>query len=224
MRGAFLDVDYTLLAGNSVSLFVKFMRQEGKIGLWEIVSSLYYLAQYKMNLLNFEKVAEREMAKMAGEPEAEMIALCNRWFEEMVVHYIYPQARTLIEEHRAAGDFLVLLSAASTYLVKPLADYLAIEHFLCNRPEVDPEGKFTGKIVYPLCYGAGKITVAEKFAEEHGLDLRDCIYYSDSITDLPVLTRFGEARVVNPDPLLRQEAKRRNWPVLEFRLPPAGRG
>jgi HAD superfamily hydrolase (TIGR01490 family) len=215
-RAAFFDVDYTILANNSVSLFLKFMRREGRAGWREIALSLYYLARYKLGRLDFEKAAEREVAKLAGQSEAEMIALCNRWFEEMVVHYIYPQARDLIEDHRAAGDLLVLLSAASAYLVKPLADHLKIDHYLCNRPEVSPDGKFTGKILRPLCYGAGKITLAETFAREQGLDLSRCSYYSDSITDLPVLLKFGEPRVVNPDPLLRQEAKKRGWRVLDF--------
>jgi HAD superfamily hydrolase (TIGR01490 family) len=218
-RGAFFDVDYTLLDGNSVSLFVKFMRREGKISAREIISSLYYLAQYKVGLLDFERVAAREVAKMAGQPEAEMIALCRRWFDEMVVHHVFPDGQAALEEHRSRGDVLVLLSAASVYLVDPLAGYLGVPHYLCNRLEVDGEGKFTGRAIYPLCYGAGKVTLAERFAAEQGLDLSECVYYSDSITDLPVLARFGEARVVNPDPRLRQEARRRGWPVLSFRRP-----
>jgi HAD superfamily hydrolase (TIGR01490 family) len=218
-RGAFFDVDYTLLAGNSVSLFVKFMRQEGKVGAWEIVSSLYYLAQYRLNLLDFERVAAREVAKLAGQPESEMIALCNRWFEEMVIARVYREGEAAIAEHQARGDVVVLLSAASAYLVGPLARFLNVEHYLCNRMEVDGEGKFTGRARYPLCYGAGKVQLAEGLAAELGLDLGRSVYYSDSITDLPVLERFGEARVVNPDRLLRREARKRGWPMLAFRQP-----
>jgi HAD superfamily hydrolase (TIGR01490 family) len=217
LRGAFFDVDYTVLSNNSATLFVKYLRKEGKVGLKELAFTLYWVVRYKLNLVDFEEVAVREVAKMAGESEREMIELCDRWFSEMVVDYIYSDARALIEEHKRLGDPVVLLSAATVYLVRPLAEHLGIEHYLCNRLEVDDEGRFTGGLIRPFSYGEGKILLAEKFAVSHGLDLSASLYYSDSITDLPVLERFGEPRVVNPDLLLRKEAGRRGWPVLEFK-------
>ena len=218
MRGAFFDVDYTVLSNNSATLFVKYMRKEGKVGLKELAFTLYWVIRYKLNLVDFEEVAGREVAKMAGESEREMIELCDRWFSQMVIDYIYSDARALIEEHKRLGDVVVLLSAATVYLVRPLAEHLGIEHYLCNRLEVDDEGSFTGGLIRPFSYGQGKIVLAEKFAASHGLDLSNSLYYSDSITDLPVLEHFGEPRVVNPDFLLRKEAKRRGWPVLEFKV------
>ena len=70
----------------------------------------------------------------------------------------------------------------------------------------------------PVCYGAGKTYWAERFAAAEGLDLARSYFYTDSITDLPVLERVGEPRVVNPDPRLRRAAMRRGWPVLQLRL------
>src|SRR5512135_704369 len=90
-RGAaFFDVDYTVLSDNSASLYVRYLRAQGKVGLPVIISTLYYVALYKLNLLDFEKLADRETARYAGQPEAEMIELCDRWFDEMVVEHIYP--------------------------------------------------------------------------------------------------------------------------------------
>ena len=216
-RGAFFDVDYTILSDNSATLFVKHLRRQGKVGLWTMVQMLYYLLRYKLNLLDFERLAERELKKYAGHPEAEMIALCDRWFEDEVTDYIYPEARELIEKHRQAGDLVTLLSASSIYLVRPLARHLGLEHYLCNRPELDGEGRFTGRLVRPVCYGPGKIRLAEEFCREHGLELSDSFYYSDSITDLAALERFGRPVAVNPDPLLKKEAIKRGWQIIEFR-------
>jgi len=219
VRGAFFDVDYTVLSNNSATLFVKYMMKQGELGLKDLMLTLYWVARYKLNLVDFEAVATREVMKMAGDPEHEMIDLCERWFSEMVISYIYPEAFDLIKDHQSRGDCVVLLSAATIYLVRPLARHLDINHYLCNRLEVDEEGKFTGRILKPYSFGAGKVELAEAFAQEHGLDLSNSLYYSDSITDLVVLERFGEPRVVNPDPLLRKEARRREWPVLEFKMP-----
>lgn len=61
-----------------------------------------------------------------------------------------------------------------------------------------------------------KITYAERFAHERGLSLADSFYFGDSITDLPILLEVGDPRVVNPDPRLRREAKRRDWQVWSW--------
>jgi phosphoserine phosphatase len=57
---------------------------------------------------------------------------------------------------------------------------------------------------------------AERWAARHDVDLRQSFFYTDSITDVPVLERVGEPRVVNPDPRLRREAARRGWPVFDL--------
>ena len=214
--GAFFDVDYTLLANNSASLFVKFMRREGKVGVGAMLTTVYYLVQYKLNILHFERLVEREVVKYKGMPEAEMYALCERWFNEMVAHYFYEEAKELIENHKRAGDIVVLLSATSIYALRPMARYLGVEHYLGNSLSVDENGNFTGLINRPICYGPGKIIVAEQFAAKMGIDLDRSFHYSDSITDLSALERFGRPTAVNPDPLLRKEAKRRGWPILKF--------
>ncbi len=216
-RGAFFDVDYTILDDNSVSLFVRRQMRDGKLGYWSLLMTTYYLVKYKLNLLDFEALADKETLKYKGEPESEMIELCDDWFEVDVKPHVYPEAAELINEHKAKGDVVVLLSAASIYLVRPLARHLGVDHWVCNAPEVDDRGYFTGKLLRPICFGEGKITCAEIFADKHGLDLSRSLYYSDSITDLQVLERFGVPMVVNPDRLLRMEARKRSWPVREFK-------
>lgn len=220
ISAAFFDVDYTVLAGNSATLFVKFLRREGRVGIWTLIFTLYHVIRYKLNLLDFERLAEQEVAKVAGESEAEMIETCERWFDEMVVDHIYPRAAELIGEYQDKEVPVVLLSAASVYQVEPLARHLGIEHYLCNRLEVDEKGLFTGKLIKPFCYGEDKILHAEQFARTNSIDLAGSWYYSDSITDLAVLSRFGRPVVVNPDHLLRKEAGRRGWPIVEFKAPP----
>src|SRR5438046_3088418 len=59
---------------------------------------------------------------------------------------------------------------------------------------------------------------ADRFASEHDIDLGRSYFYTDSITDLPLLERVGEPRVVNPDPRLGRVAARRGWPVVRLRL------
>ena len=49
----------------------------------------------------------------------------------------------------------------------------------------------TGALVSPLCYGQGKVTHAERWAEENDIDLATSTFYTDSLSDLPMLERVG---------------------------------
>ena len=64
-------------------------------------------------------------------------------------------------------------------------------------------GEHTGRSEGRLCYGSGKLDYAEAFARSRGVSLGECVFYTDSISDLPVLERVGRPVVVNPDGRLR---------------------
>jgi phosphoserine phosphatase len=68
-----------------------------------------------------------------------------------------------------------------------------------------------GTHIKPACYGNGKVHWAEQFAREHGVNLDQSWFYTDSYTDLPMLERVGVPRVINPDARLRRHARKRGW-------------
>jgi phosphoserine phosphatase len=86
---------------------------------------------------------------------------------------------------------------------------------MCTRLEAQ-DGRLTGRVVPPVCVGTGKIVWAERFAAEHDVDLSASFFYTDSISDLPLLERVGHPVAVNPDPRLRRLAAARGWPVERF--------
>jgi phosphoserine phosphatase len=59
--------------------------------------------------------------------------------------------------------------------------------------------------------------LARAFANERGFALEDACFYSDSITDLPLLEAVGTPIIVNPDARLRRHAKRRGWRIERWR-------
>ena len=54
-----------------------------------------------------------------------------------------------------------------------------------------------------ICFGDGKLYWARRFAAEHDVNFAESFFYTDSVTDVPMLEIVGHPRVVNPDPLLR---------------------
>jgi putative phosphoserine phosphatase/1-acylglycerol-3-phosphate O-acyltransferase len=110
---------------------------------------------------------------------------------------------------------VVVVSSATRYQVRPAALDLGIEHLLCTELEV-VDGRFTGRLVEPACWGPGKVAAAEEFCEQQKVDLAGSVFYSDSFDDLALLQRVGQPRVLNPDAKLRRIAEDRGWPIQKF--------
>jgi len=215
MTCVFFDLDNTIVSKSTGVLYYKYLRRKGLASRRDTFKVLYAFIRYRMNSLDIRALAEKEVSKVAGMTEEAMIKLCDRWFDEMVRHYISPRAREAVNDHRAKGHMLAILSAATPYTVNPVKNHLGIEHGICTQLAVQ-DGRFTGELVKPYCYGKGKTYWAERFIREKGLRFDDCYFYTDSYTDMPMLERVGMPRAVNPDRLLKAEARRRNWPILKF--------
>jgi len=128
---------------------------------------------------------------------------------------VAPGARGVVEDHRSRGHLLTLLTSSSPYESEAACELFGLDAHLSTRYAVR-DGRFTGDLELPLCYGQGKVTLAERFAAARGVDLDRSYFYTDSITDLPMLARVGFPRVVNPDPRLRRLARRRGWQALDW--------
>lgn len=214
---AFFDIDGTLIARNSASLYMQHLRRTGQARRRDVARTLYFLLRYKLGLLDVERALAVSMEWIAGKREDAVRADCLEWYVRVVRPFVVPAMAEAVRAHREAGHVVALLTSATRYLAEPLAADLGVEHAIVTQLVVR-DGVFTGEAVRPVCYGRGKTFWAECFAARNGVDLARSYFYTDSITDLPVLERVGEPRVVNPDPRLRRVALRRGWPVIRPRL------
>jgi HAD superfamily hydrolase (TIGR01490 family) len=212
---AFFDMDRTLVHANTGTLWIRWLYRRGELSRWKMLRALGWIAQYKLSVIDMEAVIEIANADLAGQSEAEMIDKCLEFTERLVLPAITDRARAALDEHRRAGHELAILSTSTPYVTEPLARSLGIEHVLCTRLEVQG-GRFVGKHIRPACYGEGKVHYAEAFARARRIDLGRSYFYTDSYSDLPMLERVGEARVVNPDARLRRHARRVGWRVDEW--------
>jgi HAD superfamily hydrolase (TIGR01490 family) len=211
---AFFDMDRTVLTIDTATSWMRFLYRRGEVGRLALARAAWWSALYKVALLDLETLAGRLVADMEGDSEEEMLAKCEVWHREHVSGTVAIAARRAIERHRERGDEVVLLTSSTQYAAETVARSLGIEHVLCSRLEVDG-GRFTGKLS-ALCYGGHKVRLAEELAAARGLDLDHSWFYSDSYTDLPMLSRVGVAVAVNPDARLERHARRRGWPIEQW--------
>jgi HAD superfamily hydrolase (TIGR01490 family) len=216
--GAFFDVDRTIVSVNTGRLFLRDLRRRGEISFFRALRALIWMAKYHLSLIDLQWVATRLAGEMEGQVEREFAETCRTWVERDVLPLVVPGARGRIEKHRAEGHVLAILSTSPTYVTQPIAETLGIEEVMSTRFEVDG-GHFTGRLIGPACVGVGKVHWAEDLGARRQVDLGQSWFYTDSYTDMPMLERVGHRVVVNPDPRLKRIAKRRGWPVQDWRQP-----
>lgn len=212
---AFFDIDGTLISVNSAPLYARYLRRRGRASRRDLLRTAFYLLQYRLNLLDIDRAFEQASQSIVGQREDDVARSCEQWYREMVSGYLVPGMREIVEWHRAQGHVLALLSSSTPYLAGPIGHDLRISHLLVTRLEV-VGGCFTGRAIPPVCYGQGKVHWVNQFSTREEIDLGESYFYTDSITDLPVLEVVGHPRIVNPDRLLRRAARQRGWEVLRF--------
>jgi HAD superfamily hydrolase (TIGR01490 family) len=217
---AFFDIDGTLIARNSAALYMRHLRETGQARRRDLARTFYYVGRYKLGLLDVERAIAVSMGWIRGRDETAVRVDCEEWYATTIRPYVFPAMTATVEAHRRAGHVPVLLTSATRYLAGPLAADLGIEHMLVTQLVVH-DGRFTGEAVRPVCYGDGKTYWAERLAATQDRPRAELLH-TDSITDLPVLERVGEPRIVNPDPRLGRLAARRGWPIFRFRLDDTG--
>ncbi len=213
--GAFFDLDYTLLRGSSGLLYLRYLWQTGYVAWPQWIPILRDIAAYKAGILDFPRVMARLMARVAGSGEAQAWKLSQAWFESLLRHYIADSARQKVQWHQAQGHHAVIVSASTPYAVQPVAHALGLADgaYLATRLEII-DGRFTGRVCAPACYGRGKVILTQAYAAQHGVDLSQSYFYSDSHHDLPLLDAVGHPVAVNPDRKLARIAGERGWPVM----------
>jgi HAD superfamily hydrolase (TIGR01490 family) len=222
MSVAFFDLDKTLLAVNSATLWIRREVALGHITRLQALRASLWIARYHLGFVAMQDAVRAAVSLLAGTAAQALQERTARFYEEQVRALYRPGALRALEEHRSAGDRLVLLTSSSGYLSELVARDLRLDAVLCNRFEVDERGLHTGRPLGAVCFGEGKRTHAEGYAREVGVSLSACAFYTDSYSDLPVMEVVGRPVAVHPDQRLRREAVRRGWEVVDWGVPGPG--
>lgn len=215
-RAAFFDLDRTLVRVDTPRLFTKYRRANGQATWRDSLQVAWWVLQYTAGVIDAPRVARKALEDFAGKEESWLIKICDEWFPQYVLPEIQARGREIVKSHREAGDLVAIVTAATSYVAHPVARELGIDHVVCSELEVAPDGRFTGKPIEPLCYGEGKIVRAASLLEQHGIGFDKVTFFSDSITDLPLLSKVAVAVAVNPDRRLLRAARARGWQVQNW--------
>ena len=219
-RAAFFDLDKTIIATSSAFAFGKEFMHNGLISHSEAFQMSVSKATYMVTGHSSEQMdstRDQMTALVTGWDVEEVIRISKEAMHTVVTPAIYAEARELIEYHQQQGHDVIIISASATQLVRPIADELGIDQIIATELEV-VDGKFTGNIVNFL-KGDAKAEAMENLALTRGYDMENSYAYSDSATDIPMLSLVGNPVAVNPDRALKKWATENECEIRSFKHP-----
>ena len=216
---AYFDLDRTLINDFSAKRFMTTRLFSGETTAKEYITQFMTALVFSFGNRDFEVLTKIAALGVKGIPEKAFVNLGQEVFEDYLVPTIYPESRELIKKHLEKGHRVVIISAATSYQIMPIAKELGISEVYSTRMEVR-NGKFTGRIA-EMCWGEGKARAARSFAKKNDIDLSKSYFYSDSFDDYPLFKIVGRPVATNPDNALSQLAFENDWPILRFNRPSA---
>ncbi|HKP67740.1 MAG TPA: HAD-IB family hydrolase [Pyrinomonadaceae bacterium] len=216
---AFYDLEGTLVSTNLVHTLGFYARRQQ--GLWQTArKSVGTLAKlpffgitdlYSRNVFN-----EVFFRSYEGFSQDRLRYFSDELFEEVLKPAIYDGTPELIEQGKKIGQRQVVLTGALDFTIARLMSHLGIDDFVANRLEF-VNGYATGRVLPPVMASATKAKWIREYAEREGVNLSESYAYSDSISDLPMLSIVGHPVAVNPDFRLKQTARQHDWAVLDLK-------
>lgn len=210
---AFFDLDRTIISEISGKAIVRMAWKKGLIPWSELIKAFYTYILFKLRLRDPLQIIDDMVGWVKGRPEDEMEKLCSDVWMETLFPSVFREAVDEINYHKENGAKVIMLSSALNYICRPISEMLAMDGYICSSLESEG-GYLTGRPAGRLCYGAEKLDRLTGYCTAHNMNHSDSWYYSDSISDLPVLISVGNPVCVNPDRKLNREALKRGWKIL----------
>ncbi len=219
MRLALFDLDNTLLAGDSDFEWTQFLIDKGVLDrlAFEARNDEFY-EQYKAGTLEIFEFLDFQLLSLAMNSRADLEAWHAEFMRTRIMPLIGQKARDLVKRHLQNGDLCALVTATNSFVTGPICLELGINNLIATIPAQE-DGQFTGKPRGTPAFREGKISRVEAWLESMGFwwsNFERSWFYSDSLNDLPLLSRVSDPVAVDPDPTLLAHARSAGWPVLNL--------
>ena len=217
---AFFDLDHTIIDTNSSWHWVQHEMNHGRIGVGMLATALYWFGRYALGFGAGAEKAGAEAAELyAGTKATDLKAEVDAFFHREMAHRQRPGCVEAMEAHVAAGERCLVCTTSWQHPAHAAARTFGLEtgpeDVICSVMEVDEAGLLTGKIA-KVAYGDGKYHATKEWADRNGVDLRDCTFYTDSMSDVLLMEHVGRPVAVNPDARLRAHAEKRGWEIRDW--------
>jgi len=218
-RLALFDLDHTLIDFDSGLAWTRFLQSRGVLPRSAEETYIGYARQYVAGTLDIHAMHRAGIAPLARHP-LDVLQKWARDFEATMAPRLRDDMRALVRRHQEAGDLCAIVTATERLVSEPFARLFGVPHLVATEAEV-LNNRLTGAIEGEPCFRQLKVLrVGEWLAD--GLrpprslaDFEQSWFYSDSVSDLPLLQAVTHPVAVRPDERLRVHAMARGWQLLD---------
>jgi HAD superfamily hydrolase (TIGR01490 family) len=224
MNLALFDLDHTLIPFDSGMAWTHFLVERGVLPAEAEATYLDYCRQYVAGTLDIHAMHFASVAPLARFPRA-LLAQWTGEFEATMRARVPAEMHALVKRHLDAGDLCAVVTATTRFIAEPCARLFGVPHVVATEAATadgTPGGALTGEIDGLPCFREHKLTrVRQWLAQQAPGDATDLDgferswFYSDSTSDLPLLSAVSDPVAVRPDAQLRRHALRMGWRIVE---------
>ncbi len=199
IKVAFVDLDGTLIKGQSQALFIKFLKNKKIISNHQSFIILSWFFLYKIGLAKkTEKILSYALSCFKNRPVKDFYIYVNEFIESVIKANYYKDAGLFLDDMRSRNIKLVILSTSVDILVNKISENLRIESYLATKVEIS-NGIFTGRIIGEQNYGEKKLSRILEYIKRDNIELKNILVVADNYSDKEILIQAGVGIVANPD-------------------------
>ncbi|MBK8019318.1 MAG: HAD family hydrolase [Betaproteobacteria bacterium] len=219
MKLALFDLDNTLLAGDSDFEWAQYLISRGVLDreVYE-ARNLEFYEQYRAGTLDIHEFLDFQLKPLARHPRHQLEVWRADYLKNKIMPMISRKARDLVESH--SQDARAVVTATNSFVTRPIAREFGIENLVATDPAENEKGEFTGGVAGLPAFREGKVARVEQWLAERGLgwnSFRETWFYSDSLNDLPLLSKVTHPVAVDPDETLKEHAVAHGWEIISLR-------
>lgn len=175
---------------------------------------------YALKLITRKRVKEFNGLLLLGArvDRARLTPMAEAYARRVMEANVYPDALAQIASDKAAGRRVVLATASNRYYVEAIARRLGIADVIATGSVWDARDRLTWRLDGENCYADAKLRMVEAWFKAQRITRAKVRvrFYSDHASDLPVFDWSDERFAVNASQKLRDIARERGWPLIDW--------
>jgi len=217
---AIFDLDYTITKRGTWGRFVwRVIRSRPWLSVPLLVSAARHQWLYKKGKIPRIAVKQAMMRwSMVGKSRAEMLRYAEDFAENEVPRKLRPGAVRALEAHKAAGDVIIIASAAVDIIVEAVSRHLGVEYWVATEMAWEDD-RLLAEFASKNCYGAEKLNrILTLFDENTDLKHFDThiTFYSDSHSDIEMFNFCDIGVAINPNRKLQNIAAKLGIEIIDW--------
>ena len=210
-----IDLDGTLIKGQSQRCLIEYMKEIGKISIFKYFIIMLGFIMYKLYLYNNAgQLLQFSLNNFKNEKEINIYNDINIFFNKDLKDKYFNHSKEIINMIKGYGCEIIILSAVIEPLVKRICDDLGVIRYISTRLEFDENGLFTGKIIDKQNYGNQKLNNIRKYLSENRFNEDNVVILTDHKSDISIIEYFKNSIITNPDKNMSKWARQNNYPII----------